>query len=57
MAQVPTKPPNFRTIDYGALVRNAWGDEWHKKEVVYEFGTRKFVDSGSSGGPYSPEDV
>jgi hypothetical protein len=51
---VPTKPPVFRTLDWGALVRNAWGDEWLKKETVYEFGNgRKFVDPGASGGPYT----
>lgn len=54
---IPTKPPTFRTIDWGALVRKEWGDDWHKPEVVYEFGKRKFFDSGSSGGPYGPEDT
>ena len=56
MAQgsVPTKPPTFREIDYGARVRNAWGDEWHKKDVAYQFSNgRKFVDPGANGGPYT----
>lgn len=49
---VDTKPPNTRTISFGALVRKLWGDEWHKKETVYEFGkARKFESSdyGTSG--------
>lgn len=51
---VPTKPPVFRTLDWGALVRNAWGDEWMKKDTAYEFqGNRKFDSPGSSGGPYT----
>jgi hypothetical protein len=34
-------------------VRDAWGDEWHKKETVYEFGNgRKFV-ARRVGGPYT----
>lgn len=56
MAQgdVPTNPPNFRTINYGAQVRKIWGDEWHKKEVGYEFSNgRKFNDPGNAGGPYT----
>ena len=51
---VPTKPPVFRTLDWGALVRNAWGDDFLKKDTAYQFGNgRKFQDPGSSGGPYT----
>ena len=47
-------PPTSRTFDLAALVRKAWGDEWLKKEVVYEFSNgRKFEDSGVNGGPYT----
>jgi hypothetical protein len=54
---VPTKPPTTTTKDWGAAVRNAWGDAWHEKETAYEFSNgRKFVDPGKNGGPYSPED-
>lgn len=51
---VPLLPPNVRSISYSELVRRAWGDDWHKKDVVYEFSNgRKFVDSGTNGGPYT----
>ena len=51
---IPTTPPIFRTLDWGAMVRNAWGDEWLKKDTAYEFSTgRKFQDPGSAGGPYT----
>ena len=51
---IPTTAPTTRTIDWAALVRDAWGDEWHKKEEVYVFGNkRKFVDSGPEAGIYT----
>lgn len=51
---VPTKPPTFKTIDWGAAVRKAWGDAWHEKEVSYEMSNgRKFKDPGAQGGPYT----
>lgn len=51
---IPTKPPVFRTLDWGALVRKEWGDSWHKPEIGYEFSNgRKFNDPGASGGPYT----
>lgn len=54
---VNTKPPTFRTIDYGSQVRSAWGDDWMKKEVAYQFSNgREFKDPAPNGGPYSPED-
>lgn len=58
---IPTKPPVFRTLDWGALMRHLQGDEYHKPDVAYEFKkganeSRRFNDSGASGGPYSPED-
>jgi len=34
---VPTDAPVTKTMDWEALVREAWGDDWHEKEVVYEF--------------------
>jgi hypothetical protein len=50
---VPTRKPDTRTIDYGAQVRAAWKDEWHKKEIAYEFSNgRQFKDPGAQGGPY-----
>lgn len=50
---VPTTPPTFRTLDWGSMVRNAWGDEWHNKETAYEFSNgRKFQDPGAFGGAY-----
>ena len=51
---VPTKLPTTRTTDYGAQVRKAWGDQWHKREPAYEFSNgRKFDDSGPNAGIYS----
>lgn len=51
---VPTKPPTFRTVDYGALVRKVWGDAWHQKETGYRFGNgRKFDDPGANGAIYN----
>lgn len=49
---IPTDPPSSRTFDFGALVRQALGDEYHKHEVVYRFSnSRKFESSdyGTSG--------
>lgn len=47
---VVTKP-----IDFAALVRKVLGEEYNKKDVVYEFSNdRKFEDSGSNGGIYKP---
>lgn len=53
-SQVPTTPPITRTVDYGALVRKAWGDSWHVPDTVYVFSNgRVFKDSGANGGPYT----
>ena len=50
---IPTDPPVIRKQDWGAIVREAWGDDWLKHEKVYTFGTaaRKFESSdyGTSG--------
>ena len=47
-------PPVYSTIDYGARVREAWGDEWMIKEIVYRFPNgRIFRDSTPDGGPYT----
>lgn len=54
MATVPTKPPSTRTLDWGAKVRQAWGDQWHEKEIAYEMSNgRKFKDPAPNGGPYT----
>ena len=54
MSGVPLLPPNSREISYSDLVRKMWGDEWHKKEIAYQFSNgRKFDDSGANGGPYT----
>lgn len=51
---VPLLPPYTRTVDFGALVRKAWGDDWLKKDIAYEMGNdRKFADSAPQGGPYT----
>ena len=59
MAQsgIPTKPPTFTTRDWGAWVRQLWGDDWHKREIAYKFdpdgSNRKFEDSGGASGIYA----
>jgi hypothetical protein len=51
--KVPTLPPITRTLDYGALVSKAWGNEWHIPETAYRFSNgRTFRDSGANGGIY-----
>lgn len=46
MAATPTEPahdPVFRTIDWNAEVRKAWGPKWNEPETSYEFSNgRKF---------------
>lgn len=45
-----------RQIDYGNLVRRAWGTEWSKKDIVYEFSNgRIFRDPTTQGGPYGSQ--
>jgi hypothetical protein len=51
--QVPTLPPITRTLDYGALVRKAWGDQFHVPDIAYRFSNnRTFNDPAPNGGPY-----
>ena len=50
---IPTRPPTFRTINWGAMVRRAWGRSWHKPEIAYRFQNgRTFNDSGVRRGVY-----
>ena len=50
---IPTTPPITRTLDYGALVRKAFGDQWHVPDVAYRFSNgREFRDYAPNGGPY-----
>lgn len=50
-SDVYDKPPTTSQLDYAALVRRAWGDEWLKKDIVYQFGQRRFqsTDDAASG--------
>lgn len=34
---VETKPPMTRVLSWAAAVKKAWGDQWNKKETVYQF--------------------
>lgn len=55
---VDNTPPKTRTLSWAAIVRRLWGDEWNKKETVYQFSNgREFksTDYGTSG-VYRPED-
>ena len=46
---IPTDPPNSREIDFGALVRRALGDEYHKHEKVYQVGRGRTFESSDYG--------
>ena len=49
---VPTLKPVTRQIDFSALVKQSWGDEWLKKDTAYEFSNgRLFAASEPNGGP------
>lgn len=51
---VPLLPPFTRTVSFGDLCRQAWGDNWLKKDVAYEMSNgRKFAASEPNGGPYT----
>lgn len=51
---VPLLPPVTRQISAGGLVKQAWGDEWAKKDIAYKFSNgRKFQASEPNGGPYT----
>lgn len=49
-----------RTLSWDEMVKRAWGDEWAKPDVAYEFSTtkaggmRQFHDN-KNGGPYNPD--
>ena len=46
---IPTDPPTSREIDFGALVRRALGDEFHKHEKVYQVGKGRTFESSDYG--------
>lgn len=47
-------PVTNKTIDYGNIVRRAWGVEWSQRDIVYRFSNgRQFRDSFTQGGPYA----
>lgn len=47
-------PVTKKTIDYGNIVRRAWGSEWAQRDIVYKFSNnRVFRDSFTQGGPYA----
>ncbi len=51
---VPFLKPVTRLINFGGEVKRAWGDEWGKKDIGYEFSNgRKFQVSEPNGGPYT----
>ena len=53
-SSVPTTPPTVSVRDWAAMVKQAWGDAWFKRETSYDFSNgRKFVDPEQNGGPYS----
>ena len=55
MASDPAPP--VRPLDYAAMVRKAWGEEWNQRDPAYEFSNgRVFKDSGPNSGIYRPEE-
>jgi len=45
------RPGAAKTLDWGAMCRAAWGTEWAKRDVAYEWSNgRKMEDS--LNGPY-----
>lgn len=51
---VPPLPPFTRTVAFGAIVRQVWGDDWLKKDVAYEFSNgRKFAAPEPEGSFYN----
>ena len=51
---VPPLPPYTRQINFSAQVKAAWGDEWGRKDIAYEFSNgRIFRASEPQGGPYT----
>lgn len=53
MAYKQPDPPSYRTLNWAAMVRKAWGKEWKKPEVAYRFSNgREFESSDRNGGPY-----
>lgn len=43
-----------RTLSWEEICRKAWGKEWTKPDIAYEFSGRKFEDP-KVGGPYNTE--
>lgn len=51
----PPPAPRIRPLNWAELVKRAEGEDWNKPEPAYEFSDgRKFNDSGSNGGIYTP---
>lgn len=50
---VPTTPPIFREINYGALVRQQWGDEWLRPDIAYRFSNGRTFDNPNPGALYN----
>lgn len=51
---VPLLKPVTRTIDFGAECKRAWGDEWGRKDIAYNFSNgRKFDASEPQGSVYT----
>lgn len=44
----------FRTYNWRDEVLKAWGEQWGKPDIAYEFTARTFDDSGGFAGIYAP---
>lgn len=45
---------SFSLINWRDEVLRAWGEEWAKPEIAYEFSARTFDDSGPFAAFYEP---
>lgn len=43
-----------RTLSWLEFAQRAWGKDWKKQEVVYEFTNREFTEPDVRG-PYDPD--
>lgn len=52
MSQEREAVVQVREFDWAEMVRKAWGKDWAKPDVAYEFTGRK-LNEPAQGGPYA----
>jgi hypothetical protein len=45
-----------RDLSWNEICRKAWGKDWNKPEVVYEWSSGAKREEPKVGGPYNPDD-